>query len=86
MEESHSSRTARFVCDGEVGTEGDEEAEEVVCARWKGPCYSGHSDLMVSAVGAGGGFFQQPSNVTELSLDCCPGSSVYNGMERRNER
>lgn len=33
-----------------------------------------------------GDFFQQPSNVTELSLDCCPGSSVYNGMERRNDR
>lgn len=32
------------------------------------------------------GVFQQPSNVTELSLNCCPGSSVYNGMERRDER
>lgn len=42
-------RAARSVWDGEVRTK---KTGEVVCARWKGSCYSGHLDLMVSVVGS----------------------------------
>lgn len=83
LEESHSSQTARFVCDGEVRTEGDEETG--LCQMERALLFRAFEFDGVSSRELVG-VFQQPSNVPELSLARCPGSSVYNGMEKREER